>query len=268
MDGIVKSFSPIDIIKGRCQSKEQYLVEDFIDIIKKLYQYELLKPIMDFITTVCQDQRLTLHIAPKAFYELDEGNCVTTQQLIRGSNRKTYKEYIITIKKVTADVVVHEVGHMLEQETNVNLASGFNQAIIEDIKNLKAVGNQSLASAIAEVMIKQVSAYTPPHRASELFTRYFQLIAMAKEISGKAATYGYMVLDVYRAFPKVENWLWDYFYPQMVSLISPQIALTSQQYIKPIEEIKHHWAKEAVKPMHRQPGQSKWMKSVKSIKDT
>lgn len=267
MNDLIKR--PIDLIRKYSQSKEQYLIEDFIEIIKKLYQYEILKPMMDFITTVCLDGRLQFQIAPKAFYELDEGNCVTTQQSIKDGSggQKVYKEYIITIKKVTADVVVHEIGHMLEQETNVDLGSGFNKAIVEDIKNLKAISNQSLAAAIGEIMIKQVAGYQPSHRSSELFTRYFQLIAMAKEISGRAAIYGYTVLDVYKAFPKVENWLWDYFYPKLVANVSPQVAMASNSYIKPIEEIKHNWAKEAVKPMHKSSGQSKWMKTVKSIKE-
>jgi hypothetical protein len=261
---------PIEIIRKYTQSKEQYLTEEFIDIIKKLYQYEILKPIMDFITTVSQDDRMRFHIAPKAFYELDEGNCVTTQQVIRDGRdgkTQTYKEYIITIKKVTADVVVHEIGHMLEQETKVNLSIGFNKAIVDDIKG-SYFSNLSLGAAIQEVMIKQVAPYPPQQRASELFTRYFQLIAMAKEISGRAAAYGYTVIDVYKAFPNVEKWLWEYFYPKLVVLISPQIAMQSQAYIKPIEEIKHNWAKDAVKPMHKHVGGSKWMKTVKSIKDT
>lgn len=266
--------TPIEILKNASIASDNMLMDQLIEIMQSIYRYELFKPIMDTSATLAKEGRLKFVTEPKQFYALDEGNCVTIEggtfdkftNIFRSS-----KNYKITIKKLTADVVVHEIGHMIEKESGVALDAAFLRAIHADI-SVKHSGNVSLNAAIKQVMIDEVAAYTEGHRPSELFTRFFQLLAMSKQVSGFAAQYGYKVEDIYKAFPNFTKWLGDVLYPRLIQRIDPQIAQNSRSYIIPIEEIKHEWSKESARSIHghkspNDKGPSRWSKNVTSIKD-
>lgn len=261
MSILVKKFDPIEIIKKSSTARDPSLVNQFIEVIERIYQYELFKPMMDLSSTLCFESRLQFIIEPKEFYMLDEGNCVTIEAF--GNTKKKYR---ITIRKIKADVIIHEIGHMIEKESDTSLDTSFNKAIVADIKNLKT-GNISLQSAINDIMISQVAPYPNSQKGSELFTRYFQLLSMSKEVAGFAAEYGYTIAEVYKAFPLLEAWLWDHFYSSMIAKINIDIAKNSTNYIKPISDIKHKWAGEKVTSSHAGRPQPKWSANVKSIKD-
>lgn len=263
--------TPMQILKSVTSATSEKLMDEMDTIISAVYRYEIFKPFMDMTVTLAKLGRISLVVQPKEFYALDEGNCLTIEggtidkltNLVRREKR-----YKITIKKVSSDVVVHEIGHMIEKESGVNLDDNFMRAIISDIQ-VKHSSNVSLNAAIQQVMITEVSGYQESHRRSELFTRFFQLLAMSKDVAGYGAVYGYKVEDVYKAFPNYTKWLWDNLYNQLIPKIDPQVAQTSQAYIVKLEDIKHSWAKETIKPIHSQsaPKESKWRSGVKSIKD-
>lgn len=249
--GLVKT--PISCILDSTAG-DPYMKESFKKVIEKIYQYEIFKPFMDLSVTMIQQRRLKFVLAPQTTFELDEGNCVTIA--------KHRNEYTITIKKINSDVIIHEIGHMVEKEIGVDLNNSFKPAVVKDLKNINT-NNISLSTAIKDVMISQVTGYHDSHKLSELFTRYFQLMAMAKEVAGYTAIYAYSVLDVYKAFPTVEDWIWNNLYETMLPKIHLEIARTSQAYIKPIEQIKHKHV-ERITPVK---GNKPWLKSVKSIDD-
>lgn len=266
--------TPIEILKNSIIASDTMLVDQLIEIMDSIYRYELFKPIMDMSSTLAKEGRLKFVTAPKEFYALDEGNCVTIEggafdkftNIFRST--KTYK---ITIKKLAPDVVVHEIGHMIEKESGVKLDDAFMRMVFADI-SVKHSGNVSLNAAIKQVMIDEVVNYTEGHKASELFTRFFQLLAMSKQVSGFAAQYGYRVEDIYKAFPNFTKWLSDALYPRLIPRIDLTIARNSQIYIVPIEEIRHEWSKEKARSIHGHKGPkdkspSRWSSSMKSIKD-
>lgn len=266
--------TPIEILKSASIAKDSMLLDQLVEIMQSIYRYELFKPIMDMSATLAKEGRLRFVTEPKQFYALDEGNCVTIEggtfdkftNIFRSS-----KNYKITIKKLTADVVVHEIGHMIENESGVSLDSAFLRAVHADI-SAKHSGNVSLNAAIKQVMIDEVANYIDSHKASELFTRFFQLLAMSKQVAGFGAQYGYRVEDIYKGFPNFTKWLGDVLYPRLISRIDPSIAQNSQSYIIPIEEIKHEWSTQKARSIHghKAPGDkspSRWSKNVTSIKD-
>lgn len=263
--------TPIEILKSVTVSTNPKLMEEMDTIISSVYRYDLFKPFMDMTATLAKEGRISLVVQPKEFYALDEGNCLTIEggTFDKLSNLvRREKRYKITIKKVSSDVVVHEIGHMIEKESGVDLDDNFMRAMLADIQ-VKYSANVSLNAAIQQVMIHEVSGYQESHRRSELFTRFFQLLAMSKEVAGYGAAYGYKVEDVYKAFPNYTKWLWDNLYKQLIPRIDPIIAQASQAYIVKLEDIKHSWAKETIKPIHSQsaPKESKWRSGTKSIKD-
>lgn len=260
MSSVIQTINPIEIIRKNTSGTEKYLVDNFLEVITKIYAYEIFKPMMDLVTTLCMQGRLNFKLSPKTVFELDEGNCRTVET--RGGN----KFFTITIKKIKPDVIIHEIGHMVENESAIILDASFNRAILSDIHNMMA-RNISLQTAIKQVMVLQVANYPNNQKGSELFTRYFQLLAMAKEVAGYSAEYAYTVLDVYKAFPLTIDWIWDKLYKPMISRIDLRIAKISQQFIIPIDEIKHKWAGEKVETFHKDKKPNKWSSSIKSIKD-
>lgn len=262
MSGVIKSLNPVEIISKNTSAQDDIYKEEFLEVVKKCYKYAILKPFLDLVATVCAAGRLEFEIFPKEFYMLDEGNCKTFRATGAGQKR-----YIITIRKISADVVIHEIGHMLENEAEIILDDKFNRSLHSDLTGSYA-RNKSLQSAIKDVMIDQVRGYPENQRASELFTRFFQLLAMSKEIAGFTADYGYKILDFYQAFPNMSDWLADECYAKFSRKINPEIATISEQYIVPIEEIKHKWSGDKVKSFHGASGKAKtWRRSFKSIKD-
>ncbi len=267
--------TPIEIIKSASVAADSIMLAHLIEIMQSIYKYELFKPIMDISATLAKEGRLKFIAEPKEFYMLDEGNCVTIEggAFDRFSNIfRSSKKYTITIKKLSYDVVVHEIGHMVEKESGIPLDAAFRKAIYDDI-SVKHSHNVSLNAAIKQVMVDEVAPYEDSHKLSELFTRFFQLLAMSKQVSGFAAQYGYKVEDIYVAFPNFTKWLGDVLYPNLIKRIDPQIAQSSQAYIIPIEHIKHEWAKERVRSVHghtssaseKQP--TRFSRNIKSIKD-
>jgi hypothetical protein len=270
MSNLVVSLDPKNIIQQNSHAAENYLTNHFMEVIAKLYQYEMFKPMMDLVASKAYERRLQFKITPKEMHHLDEGNCKTIES---GTFNKILnrilakKEYTITIRKITPDVIIHEIGHMVEKETNLELTTGFRDSITNDIKS-RSYNNVSLGAAINSVLIKEVAAYPIMQIGSELFTRYFQLLAMAKEVSGKAAEYAFNLTEVYKAFPATELWIFNYLYPKLTPHFNTDIVAASRKYITPIDEIKHKWSDEKIRSFHKN-GKEKtnWTHSIKSIKD-
>lgn len=260
MSTLTNSSNPLEIIRKQTTASEAYLIDNFIEVIRRIYAYEIFKPMMDLVTTLAMQDRLSFKLSPKTVFELDEGNCQTVE------SRNGNKIFVISIKKIKPDVIIHEIGHMVEHESGIILNASFNKAMITDIHML-ATRNISLQTAIKDVMVLQVANYPNNQKGSELFTRYFQLLAMSKEVSGFAAEYAYTVLDVYKAFPLTIDWIWEKLYKPMINRIDVRIAKNSQSFIIPISEIKHKWAGEKIETFHKDKKAGKWSGSVKSIKD-
>lgn len=254
------------LIENNTLSSDKWILEKFIQTLKRMYQYEILKPFLDFAVTMIHEKRLKFKVSHKQFYNLENGSCVTISggefDKVLGLFRRS-NQYTINIMKISPDVIIHEIGHMIESELNLKLNGKFSSSILLDLKNLN-VRNLSLKSAINNVMIEEVKAYPEQQRLSEMFTRYFQLIAMAKEISGLATEYGYTIPEFQTSMKTVESWLWDEVYKLMLPRVSSLIANQSKSLIVPIEDIKHKWSEEKVEPIK---GSKPWSKTVKSIKD-
>lgn len=263
--------NPIEIIRSVTKAETSQMELVFIDMIKSLYRFELFKDMLDLCMTIANEGRLKFVVQNKEFYALDEGNCLTIDggvfDTIRGVF-KSKKSYTITIKKLASDVVVHEIGHMFEKESGVSLDNEFMSAIGADISS-KFSGNISLQSAIKQIMVDEVVGYKKSHHASELFTRFYQVLAVSKDIAGYSSSYGYKVQDFIKAFPNTIAWAERRLRSVIVGKIDMQVAESTKHMVVPIEEIEHKWTDEKIRAIHGKEGNeaSKWSRTVKSNKD-
>ncbi|AIF81240.1 hypothetical protein I862_03400 [endosymbiont of Acanthamoeba sp. UWC8] len=260
--------TPLEIIELNTKAENSLNMTRFMAEVKKLYQYEVFKHMFDLVTTLCMKGRLSFNVYDRRFFELDEGNCRT----IEGSSFnkvlnkiKSEKNYVITIKKISADVIVHELAHMLEGEGDFTSIQPFADKISLDLK-IHNSNNVSLRAAIKQIMVSEVENYPAAHKISEWFARFFQLVASAKEVAGFGAQYGYNMQEIYQFFDNTVKFLAGDFYNTINSKINFNIATKSKEYIKPLEEIKPKWTETKHNSIHENPNKPAWGRAVKSIK--
>ncbi len=270
---------PIAIISNNSTAENQSQMGQFIKIITHLYQFSLLKDILDFTTAKAQQNSLKFNIKDRRFFELDEGNCktITSSSIVDIflNAFKNNKNYVINIKKIAPDVIIHEIAHMVEQE----LADAFDpfifsQIISQEIIEIKSkTGNISLLDAVKSIMIEEVENYQDSHKVSELFARYFQMLASTREVTRFGTKYSYSLMDVAKVFEKTSKYvaeLLGFFYKTHNYFA---IKKASESYIKDIEDIKHKWSEQKIHSFHKETKQINgvtkpiWKKSFKSIKD-
>lgn len=265
------AITPIMIIEKASKATEPYLLEEFMRLIGKIYQYEIFKPFMDLVATLAAQGRLKFVIEPKQFYHLDHGHCITIDGSILDkvtNSLRRVKNYKISIKKLSSDIIIHEIGHMVERECNLNLTDSFKQATSKDL-NTKYSKNVSLNSAIESIMISELQGYPKDEQASELFTRFFQIMSLSKEVSGFASPYGYSINDVYKAFPNLSTWMSDSLFSHISKHIDADIVNMSQGYIVSAQAVEHKWSEEKVSSFHKGTASSKkqWTNTIKPIND-
>lgn len=268
MGQLRQSYSPIEIILAATEERDEGRLLRLQSLLEVVYQFRVLKPFLDLSATLAKEGRLKFVVKVKSNFEIDHGNCRTIEdKTISGVlNRfKTSKKYVITLKKISADVLIHEIGHMVEKELGLNLESDFAKIIRADF-DLHEI-NRAISTAVREVMIEQVKAYPKDQVLGEIFTRFFELLAKSKEISGFAPTYGYTIEEFLKAFPNTARYLEHYLFPKMKLITDSCIANYSEQYVKEVNKIQHQWTKGAVDSKHPEPSKPKWSKVVKSIKD-
>ena len=265
---VTNNTDPITIIEQSVTSSSNYLLEKFTRIITKLYKYELFKPLLDLVATKAIIGELAFKLQDKKIFDLDQGNCRTIEGGVTNkfcNHFRTTKRYIITIKKVSADIIMHEIAHMIEQESSLNFHKYFYDKIQSDITNNKLTRVKTLNQIIDQVMVAEVNLYPQSHHTSELFARYFQILTYSKEVAGNNSK-GFDIIHAYGRFKRTEKWLWDHLYRNIIPKIDPKVANKSQEYIQADE---HKWSEETIESFYKDSAETgkKWASSVISTKD-
>jgi nucleoside-triphosphatase THEP1 len=257
----------ISIIQEHTIADDENMKSRFIQHIKHLYQYAIFKDLLDLVATKASQNSLKFNIKEKKQFDLDEGNCKTINAPLIDSVLNRFREnkhYVITIKKIEYNVIIHEIAHMVEQELNLDL-SNFVKFLHCDFQN----DNNSITvkNAINEILIKQVARYSIGQQNSELFARFFQLFAEAKEISGYQSQYKYNIEDINKALINSAKWAEQTLGKLMQDKLDVNIVNLTKSYIKQIQNINHKWSEQKVQKLHGNNPDKKWTKAVKSMKD-
>ncbi len=257
---------PIMILEKMSDFQKESLNVVFMQMLRHLYQYNCLKPLMDLSATKCQQELLRFKVQDRQFFDLDEGNCMTIESVSINNLLNKFKQkkrYVITIKKLGYDVIIHEIAHMLEREVELPLHD-FSSVLLNNLKRAE-VSNITLKATIKKVLFEEVSHYQKSHVQSELFARYFQVIAMSKDISGFSSVTGYRVKDVLEALCDTQKWLEENIYELISSKVDAAIEWASRCYIKSIDDVEHRWSEQKVGSIH--VAGKAWKKTIQSIKN-
>lgn len=256
---------PIMILRHACFDTASKMLEDFLEKMRHLYQYDIFKTMLDLTTTKALQGLLSFRLYNQRFFDMDEGNCKTifgeaeNQSQNRNSKQNIYQ---ITIKKISYDVIIHEIAHMVEKECAVDLEL-FAQCVIKDIAKLYTSVN--LQQVVAKVMVREVQAYSEDQRYAEFFARYFQILCMSKEIMGHNSDNSYALSSVLEHFNNTTDWVYQECYPKINTVVDSEIAIQSSNFTKQIQNIQHKWSEQKAHSLHQKYAK-KWQSVVNSIK--
>ncbi len=278
---ITKDINLLELISKATTGTSKELVEYFIQQISHLYQYSIFKNILDLTFTKILYKQLKFIVQNATVFDLDAGNCQTVEMVGDSSIIgwfKPKKNYRITIKKITSEVIIHEICHMVEKEISLFFdLDQFCSMLSNDLKNLKT-SNPGLQQKVKLLLVDELRAYPPQQQKGEIFVRYFQLFAGSKETRyGDDSMGQYNINQLLKAFPLATKFLNEGLGNRFAYLIDKQIATISAGYLKNIEEIKPTWADRKIKSIHGKlntdPDKKKinskpnWRNNIKSIKD-
>ncbi len=226
---------------------DEVMLGNFIQILQHLYKHNIFKNILDIVVTKCSLGQLKFRVQDAKFFDLDAGNCLTMVDdsgiINPGSIRR---KYIITIKKVACDVIIHEIAHMLEKELShlVSLPM-FASTLMYEVNNINQIHMKSI---IKSLFVDQVNSYPQSQHMSELFARFFQFFAGANEVAFQSSLgERYRLQDAINSFPKTLQLFDSQLASGWQDLIDPEVARQSSHYITPSSETKEQWADKRIK---------------------
>ena len=274
---IQKNIDPQQIIDQATESTSSQMKADFLQQISHLYQYEIFKNILDLTVTKILQGHLKFIVKNALIFDLDAGNCQTVELIGDGGMLGWFKpkrNYRITIKKITSEVIIHEICHMVEKEIAEFFSlEQFSRDLLTDMYYLKS-NNPALQQKAKSLFVDELRSYPEQQRQGELFVRYFQLFAGSQEVYYGDANMGrYNIAQLLKILPLATRSLEQQLKNRWMDLIDNRVANASKSYVKNIEEIKSTWAGRKIKPIHGTLNASKngtkptWRNNIKSIKD-
>lgn len=263
---IIKKFQPLEnqiIFEGR----EKY--QEFLRILINLYKIPIYKDGLDLIIGKTFAKKVKFEIKIIKDWDTNIGCYLTEQKKIYNKflNRFTHiLDHKIIIRKLSANVMAHEIGHFLEIESGISLDSGFKDAVITDLTN-DSTANIALKAEIKRLFINDVKSYPNHQITSEFFARFFEIYSIAKGLSLRNA---FTMAEIDNYFINANNWVKNSFLPKIKPLISNDIAILSNDLMqKNIHQDTPKFS-DNIDRFHKRvndQGGSSWSKNVKSNAD-
>ena len=251
----------LKVVNKASTSIDQSLVDGFMKILQHLYSQAIFKNILDIVATKCSIGQLHFVVQDAKFFDIDSGNCVTMID-DNGPFDIKRRKYVITIKKLACDVIMHEIGHMLEHELSHLLNMGkFASTIMYEINSTPIY----MKALVQSLFIDQLKGYPESQHIGELFARFFQFFAGANEFAFQSSIAAkYSLRDAMLTFPRTLEFLDKQLSDSWNDLIDPKIAAEGLQYSQ--NPSKEQWVDVKVKSKQfGNTSNNRW--GVKSNKD-
>jgi hypothetical protein len=241
-------------------------ITKFSEIFQLLYKTPLLKPSLDFSLTQIQKNHLKFEIKIIKNWDTNSGCYLSEQRtfynkFIGSWSRKSYNKIIL--RNLFPSLIAHEMAHGVEIESGINFDNDFRQAIGFDMKG-KTPKNQMFAGKFQRIFIEGIKLYPKDQIISELFARFFEILAEAKPISKNS---GFTADEVKDFFYNSWNWIEKTLNPLLKSKINPEISKFSAKLdTASMQEKFTHKTESFFKRVDSQ-GKKTWTTNVKSNAD-
>ncbi len=158
------------------------------------------------------------------------------------------------------NVILHEMAHAMDFESGIDLNEDFRKCIGFDMKD-RTAPLITLQAEIQRLMIDALKTYPKEQFIAELFARFFELLAISREVRGSG---DFKLSDVLDHFVNVNNFLTKIFNPQIRAKIDPKIAVITEQLVVHLggQEPQKKFADD-VKSFYK-TSDKKWGSNVKS----
>ncbi len=222
------------------ESLEKYIGNSQIEShFLDLYRLDVFRTILDFTLSLLIQRKLSFRVLEKGFSENKEGQCLSSVRLYYNKVLRVvlkYHSYVVTIRKLSKNVIIHEIAHAVEKASGLGIKDGFGSAILDDLKKMNC-GNLILRNAIRKLMVTDLNQYSAESYLSELFVRYFELFALTREASSLGK---FSVSEVKNIFKKTQLWVSTVFEPEVKKKILPEVVAFSRSK-KTIIKYNFNW---------------------------
>ncbi|MFT5795066.1 MAG: hypothetical protein ACI9W5_000011 [Ulvibacter sp.] len=198
----------------------------FLKKLLNLYHIPFYKSGLDLILTKSFEKKVNFDIKIIKDWDTNVGCYLTEKKKIYNKIIGTFTHILdhkIIIRKLSENVIAHEVSHFVEIESGIMLDQNFKNAMITDLSN-NSTGNIALKAEINRLFIEQVKPYPQNQIISEFFARFFEIYAISKELSTISA---FSIAEIDNYFVNTRNWIKNDFYPKIRSKINQNISRTT-----------------------------------------
>lgn len=238
-------------------------LDKFLNFFCNLYRIEIFKDGLDLILTKLAKKELSFEIKQIKGWDTNVG-CFLTQQ--QSFYDKTLGKFLkkslpkIILKKLSYNVLAHEMAHALEFESAISLDDQFRKCIGYDMKD-REPKIITLKAQKKRLMVDALKSYPQNQFLSELFARYFELLSISRNV---CATGEFSTKDVMEFFENTTNFIDKVFNPKIKNLINQNIASITNQIAQNVRlEAPQTNFQEKVGSF-QQKNQNSWSKSINS----
>lgn len=256
-DFLKKIFAPQLKFEGVDQTEK--LLKFFCD----LYRIEIFKDGLDLILTRIKEGHLRFEVKIIQGWDTDVGHFLSEpksfydQTLGKFFQKRALK---VTLRKISHNVMAHEMAHVLEHEGGIELGEDFRTAVGYDMKG-REPKSIPLKAEIKRLMVDALKSYESSHFISELFARYFELLSVSRDVHG---TGDFTSAEVMEFFENTTNFIKKIFNPQIQKKVDKEIAQGTAQIAAQVKlEAPQQKFQEKVESFHKR-SESSWSKNVKS----
>lgn len=227
-------------------TKKSY-VDDFTFCITELYRIPLFACMLNAVITKIKHKEAEFKLTPLKSWDRILGHCTTATKEVKAQesvfNKGFFsKHHTIVIKKITPTIIIHEVGHAIEHIAGINVEGEFKSCLYDDFRANNSSSIQ-LKSAVKDVMQDQLKNYKLEQTMQELFARFFEMLAMSKEIGGWG-DYQFELEDIGIYFSNTIVWANNYLIPILKKKTDNDIEKASVDFINSIEPYKKKWTQQ------------------------
>lgn len=211
------------LIQGQITFEGANEMDKFVDLFCNLYRIEIFKDGLDLILTKLQQKKLSFEIKQIKGWDTNVGCFLTQRQSFYDKSLgKFFSKSVpkIILKKLSYNVLAHEMAHALEFESKIDLGEEFRKCIGYDMKN-REPNLITLKAEKQRLMVDALKSYPPHQFLSELFARYFELLSVSRNV---CVTGEFTTQDVMDFFENTTNFINKIFNPQIKPQISQKIS--------------------------------------------
>ncbi len=242
----VNKDSILNYLYTNTESKKQTDLESFVFCFTELYRLPILIPLLNAILTKVKHRDATFKVTPLYSWDRIAGHCVSAPKEIKDQESSFKKRffsyyYTIMIKKIRPDIIIHEIAHSIERIAEIDLNNGFKQVLEADFK----AGNSNsthLKAGVKDVMETQLKGYKLEHHMSELFARFFEMLAMSYDVEGWGE-YQFYYKEIEKYFTNTVKWTKEVLTPILDKKIDSDVKASSLALVEKLEPYKKSWVK-------------------------